>query len=792
MLNFFTSRTCVVLLLWLLTSWAVYGQVGINLEDQVYAGPVKGATGIVFDNNGNLYINNVYGSIYRVKRGESTPTLWLDIREEVGNYGDHGLLGMTLDRDFLENGRFYLYYNVDMYWYKNVGKPGYDKNRSLENYPSFGRLTRYTANVKGDFSVDLNSRKVLIGETHDTGVPVLTLSHLGGGLAVGADGSILIGTGDGSSFEQVDVGCNATTWVDLAMQEGIIKYIPNPGTTTPESCSKPDYYDKNRVTENIGAYRAQALFSLSGKILRVNPENGDGLPSNPFYNASLGPRAAQNRVYAFGLRQAFRISVRPGTGSTNPQDGKPGIIYVGDVGFTSWEELNVITEPGQNFGWPYYEGILKGREGYWKTRAFEPANPVKPRIQWRDNKYTEIVQGETVTNLNKTLLEGGCAIGGAWQDGGGTYPAELKSIYYFADYNAGWIAGARFGHDNELETNGLFKVTKKIVTDEGGQRLTAVAFNPYDHNIYYMTFGEAGVVRRFVAGNDQPPVAVITKDKTYGNSPLTINFSAKESFDPEGKPLKYEWSVSDGSKSTAMDYTRSFTSTGPKSYTVTLKVTDEQNKTNSTQTVISVNNTPPIIQTTSVDNLDRISLSSPYTINLNATATDAESPTQLSYRWTVYLYHNDHRHVVTTVSNQTGSVTVSEGSCDGTASYWYGVGLDVTDASGLTTNYIKFLYLDCPGASQTINFASITDRAPTTPPFSPQVSATSGLPITLFAIEGPAFISNGQVNLTGGVGRVTIRATQHGNGQYRYAQPVERSFSVTNATPPPPDTQPPT
>ncbi|RRB09587.1 fibronectin type III domain-containing protein, partial [Larkinella knui] len=42
------------------------------------------------------------------------------------------------------------------------------------------------------------------------------------------------------------------------------------------------------------------------------------------------------------------------------------------------------------------------------------------------------------------------------------------------------------------------------------------------------------------------------------------------------------------------------------------------------------------------------------------------------------------------------------------------------------------------------------------------------------------------------VGRVTIRATQHGNGQYRYAQPVERSFSVTNATPPPPDTQPPT
>ena len=790
MLNAFTSRTCIVLFLCLLAS-SIYAQVGVNLEDQVYAGPVRGATGIVFDRNGNLYTHDVYGAVYRVKRGESTPTLWLDIREEVGNYGDHGLLGMALDRDFLENGRFYLYYNVDMYWYKNVGKPGYDKNRSLENYPSFGRLTRYTAHVHADFSVDLNSRKVLIGETHDTGVPVLTLSHLGGGLTTGTDGTILIGTGDGSSFEQVDTGCNSTTWVDLAMQEGIIKYIPNPGTTTPESCSKPGYYDKSRVTENIGAYRAQALFSLSGKILRIDPETGDGLPSNPFYNASLGPRAAQNRVYALGLRQAFRISVRPGSGSTNPQEGKPGVIYIGDVGFSNWEELNVVTQPGQNFGWPYYEGILKGREGYWKTKAFEPTSPVKPRVQWRDNKYTEIVQGETVTNLNKTVLEGGCVIGGAWHEGGGNYPVELQNTYYFADYNAGWIAGMRFGHDNEPEVNSLFKTTKKIVTDAGGQRLTHVAFNPYDRNMYYITFGEAGVIRRFVVSTDQPPVAAITQDNFFGNSPLAITFSAKESYDPEGKPLKYEWNVSDGTKSTAMNYTRTFTSATPKSYTISLKVTDEQNKTNSTQTVVSVNNTPPTIQSTSVDNLNQITISSPYTIHLNATATDAESPGQLSYRWTIYLYHNDHRHVVTTVANQTGSVTVSEGSCDGTASYWYGVVLDVTDANGLSTTYTKFLYLDCPGASQTIDFASISDRLPTDPPFNPHVSATSNLPISLFAIEGPAFISNGQINLTGGIGRVTIRATQHGNSSFRYAQPIERSFIVTKNVTPTPNNQAP-
>ena len=30
--------------------------------------------------------------------------------------------------------------------------------------------------------------------------------------------------------------------------------------------------------------------------------------------------------------------------------------YIGDVGYVTWEELNVCDGPGQNFGWPIYEG----------------------------------------------------------------------------------------------------------------------------------------------------------------------------------------------------------------------------------------------------------------------------------------------------------------------------------------------------------------------------------------------------------------------------------------------------
>ncbi|MFD1143977.1 putative Ig domain-containing protein [Larkinella insperata] len=776
-----------------------FGQVGINMEDKDYINAVdpkpnpavtfKAATSIIFDNAGNLYIAGRYGLVHRIKRGETKATMILDIQDEVAGYGDHGLLGLTLDKDFLANNRLYVYYVVDMYYYENFGKPGYDKNRSTDDVATIGRLTRYTLNPANDYKADPASRKILIGETLSTGIPIVTPSHAGGGLATGADGSILLGTGDASSFIEVDVGCNGTmTWTRQAIDKGILKSIPG------ESFNNCGTYSPSRITENIGAYKAQALFSLCGKVLRINPENGDGYPSNPFYIGSGSDlREAQNRIYALGFRQAFRLSVRPNTGDANPANGNPGVLYVGDVGFSYWEEVDVVSAPGQNFGWPYYEGQEKGREGYWKTRVFEPANPIKPRIQYRENRNTQIIQGNAVVSSDKRPLEGNCIIGGAWHGGGGNYPKEFQDTYYFADYGSGWIAGAKFGHDENPESNSLFKMASKMTVTEGSDRIVGMAFNPYDRNMYYVTLGEKSLVRQLAFTTNQPPTAVISKDKEFGNSPVTVNFSAKDSYDPEGSALSYEWTFGDGSSvaRTQTPPAKTFTANGPRTFMVTLKVTDAQGKSNTVQTPISINNTPPTIQSTSVDGYNQISL--PQTINLDASATDAQTPAdQLKYQWTVYLYHNDHRHAISIINGRTGTVNLTEGTCDGEASYWYGMVLDVTDGNGLTTSYTKFIYLSCGGQQQTISFEPIPDKAPTAPAFRPAVSASSGLPVTLFSVDGPATIENGQVKLTGGIGRVTIRATQHGNGQFKYAQPVERSFMVTNNVPSTPDTQAPT
>jgi glucose/arabinose dehydrogenase len=91
------------------------------------------------------------------------------------------------------------------------------------------------------------------------------------------------------------------------------------------------------------ADRVQDIDNLSGKILRIDPISGEGLSTNPFYDGD--PDANRAKVYQLGLRNPFRISM----------DTLTGQLYIGEVGWSTWEEVNA-GGPGANFGWPYYEG----------------------------------------------------------------------------------------------------------------------------------------------------------------------------------------------------------------------------------------------------------------------------------------------------------------------------------------------------------------------------------------------------------------------------------------------------
>ena len=91
----------------------------------------------------------------------------------------------------------------------------------------------------------------------------------------------------------------------------------------------------------------QSLASLRGKILRIDVDGTEPYevpPDNPF----VGTPEARPEIWAFGVRNPWRISIDPPTGD----------LYFGDVGFTSAEEVNLLPAgvSGANFGWATIEG----------------------------------------------------------------------------------------------------------------------------------------------------------------------------------------------------------------------------------------------------------------------------------------------------------------------------------------------------------------------------------------------------------------------------------------------------
>ena len=166
-------------------------------------------------------------------------------------------------------------------------------------------------------------------------------SHSIGTVEFGQDGKLYASGGDGASFNFADWGQDGTPLNPCGDPPGGAG-----ATLTPPSAEG-------------GALRSQDLrtsgdpVSLDGSIIRVDPVTGAGLPDNPLA-ASTDPNA--RRIIAHGMRNPFRFTPRPNTDE----------LWVGDVGWNDWEEINMLPVVGQrleNFGWPCYEGA--GRQaGY--------------------------------------------------------------------------------------------------------------------------------------------------------------------------------------------------------------------------------------------------------------------------------------------------------------------------------------------------------------------------------------------------------------------------------------------
>ncbi|MEO5617015.1 MAG: PQQ-dependent sugar dehydrogenase [Candidatus Eisenbacteria bacterium] len=453
--------------------------------------------------DGRILVGEKRGRVWAVKNGVRHPTpLWQSDAEVLDSY-DRGLMGMAVDPNYLVNHLVYFLYTVDP-----------DSDDVEDEIEAWGRLTRYQVSFADSNVVAPASRTILFGSQWSNGPLIASGSHTVGCARFGTDGSLLISIGDGSDF---------TVGPDMG---GLQPNAFLPGRTDP--------------VEDIGSYRSQFIKSLCGKVLRINPVNGHGYPSNPFYDGDSA--SVRSRVWAYGFRNPFRFTVRPGSGSTDPADGDPGSIYLGDVGWNDWEEWNVIAGPGFNSGWPCYEGPAQQAE-YWPLSpdhsgcdsiGITPNNPSPasaPIASWHHRlDYAG----------NPPGFLGNASVGGIFYSDT-LYPAAYRGHYFHGDYGQSWIRDATM---TPLDTWTSF-------TGFGAEMDGPVDFarEPGTGNILYSSIF-TGEIRRIrytgSVGGNTAPVAIATGIPTDGPAPLEVQFTGSSSSDADSDSLTHTWLFGDG------------------------------------------------------------------------------------------------------------------------------------------------------------------------------------------------------------------------------------------------------
>jgi glucose/arabinose dehydrogenase len=580
---------------------------------------------LCFAGGDDLLVAEKAGLVWDVHDGFKHARPVIDLQQEILNNGDRGLMSIAVDVDWASNGYLYLLYVVD---------PNQDGNDWEQE--TFGRLTRYTTYVdaNGDLLADMSSRLVLIGETWSQGFPSLHFSHAMGDLRFCSDGSLLVSTGDGAHWDVTDMG----------------GFDPNG--------FGPGKFDSG---EDIGAFRSQSLTSLAGKILRIDPATGLGLPDNPYWTGD--PADNRSRIWMTGLRNPFRFTLDPGSGS-------PERIYASDVGWFQWEEVD-RGAGGENLGWPCYETNALNK-AYANNNPFgeckDPSIFTKPLLAWN----------HSIPGTNGYV--GNCATGVCVYQGT-EYPQSYRGRVFWCDYGQSWIRDVPLVNDKPAQS-------EQFASNMNGPVDLVAA--PSNGDLYYVSITNNQVAHIRYTKTNHPPVALATVAPTFGQIPLLTAFDASASFDPEGGALAYDWDFGDGNHSNLAAASHTYATSF--NYPVTLTVTDPGGATGTASWSLKPGDTPPTITSLNSPAPGSFFVSGVTDLQFDASVADAEDDPAglpLDVKWVIDLVHDHHVHP-------------SWATLQGAQAHWtppydadhlyLHVTLIVTDSRGLTATQAFDLY----------------------------------------------------------------------------------------------------
>ncbi|TWG07142.1 glucose/arabinose dehydrogenase [Streptomyces brevispora] len=604
---------------------------------------------------------------------------------DVYQNSEMGLQTVTLDPDFATNKWVYLYYSpplntpagsapeklpagqTDAYW------------KQWEGYDSLARF-KWT----GD-KLDLSTAQEIIRIGTNRG----QCCHVAGDVDFDSHGNLYLSTGGNTPAS----GPNVNGYTPINDAAGY-----NPGL------------DERRGSGNTN--------DLRGKILRIDVQE-DGSYTIPEGNL-FEPGTAKTRpeIFVMGLRNPFRLAVDRETdavmwGDYGPDAGNADPNR-GPMGYVEWN----TTSKALNSGWPFCVGdnTHPYRDFDFATLtpgpAFDCAAPVNdsrwntgltelpaaaPATLWYGDRDTDQPWPELTAFRGPGGPGGQAPMGGPvyHYDADNTSPGKFPKYWdgkaFLAEFSQDYVAALTLeGPDGPVS-----KLENFLPNSERSQNGIPPWDNPMDiefgpdGSLYVLDYGDgffrqnpdAGLYRIDYAEGNKAPTAVIKADRTSGQAPLTVAFSATGSSDPENGELTYQWDLDgDGTfDATGPTVTRTYPENGQ--FQARLKVSDPQGKSGLSSRQITVGNTAPTIRITSPPDGGFFSWGDavPYAISVED-PEDGNTPDCAKAAWTFGLGHNQHGHPVNSGTGCTGGIATPTDAGHGDTENVFGVlGITYTD-----------------------------------------------------------------------------------------------------------------
>ncbi|SFB32987.1 Glucose/arabinose dehydrogenase, beta-propeller fold [Amycolatopsis marina] len=525
--------------------------VPAGFRDTVAIGGLSSPTAAAFAPDGRVFVAEKSG-IVKVFDSLADPsaTVFADLRKQTQDFWDRGLLGLAVDPEFPARPFVYVSYTYD-------AEPGGKAPRWGDACPTPPGATDKGCVVTGRVS------KLTMGGggTATKEQPLVTgwcqqyPSHTIGTVAFGPDGNLYVGGGDGASFNFADQGQVGNPCADPPGPRGSDLVAPNAegGALRSQSPQRP----------------AGQPVVLNGAILRIDPDTGAGVAGNPFASSA---DANARRIIAYGLRNQFRFTFRPGSNE----------LWAGDVGWHDWEEINRVADVtdrvAENFGWPCYEGNDR-QTGYSNLdrcqSLYSGAGQTAP--------YHAYSHGGAVAN-GDGCAAGGSSISGIAFESGDSYPSAYDGALFFADSSRGCIWAMRTSVMGDPSPS---RITPFVT---GASIPVQVLAGP-GGDLFYVALG-SGELRRVSYRDDgnRPPVARATAKPSSGPAPLTVRFDGGGSSDPDsGDTLTYAWDLDgDGAYDDAAGPKPTRTYSDTTVVEVGLRVTDSQGVSDTTKVSVTV------------------------------------------------------------------------------------------------------------------------------------------------------------------------------------------------------------